>query len=352
MPDNLSPNPTSPGRIRGIDIIRLVSFYAILVFHLSYAFWARDHFSIVAVKSWWLVPFEVYARLLVFGGFTILFLSFFLFGLKPSVSGKWKYLWLLLLLFLVVWNFTTEELIDTWDIYPFLIASVLAVGLVRWLKIPAAVVAFCGFIIVSIPFWLFEGFFNLPAELEVALWGRCQDSANMADWPLLPWIGYPLLAFAVGNLVRRCRHEFNNWAPGERWVWMVALLGSLPFLGNYYVTPLGMDFGCYVFRRPVLEFWAHQIWIWFMVRASLTGGVQGWLENQPWAHWISARQVNRRFFLVYFAHYPLVFLFGELAHELGLAYWAAAYVTAYLSMVLLLEGLPVVIGRIFVKIKA
>ncbi len=305
----------------------------------------------VAVDSRWLDPFEIYARALVFSGFTVVFLSFFLYGLKPSLSSKWKYLWLLLLVFLVVWTYATEEVTDAWDIYQFLLATVAAIAFVRWVRLPAAVLAFASFIFVSVPFWKLEVLGQIPQAIKPALFGNCTTLASHADWPLLPWIFYPLLGFAMGSLVRENRPDFARISRAELAVWIAGSLAAIPMMGAYYVTPLGTDFGCYVFRRPPLEFWAHQIWIWFLLRLSLTTVVQESLRARRVVKWISRRQVNRRFFLVYFLHFPLVFLAADLAHRFGIVYRATTYIAAYFSIVLSLEVLPVVIAEISAKIK-
>jgi uncharacterized membrane protein len=339
-------------RILGIDLIRFVSFYAILVFHLSYGFWGEFGHMDVAVDSRWLDPFEIYARALVFSGFTIVFISFFLYGLKPAFSRKWNYLWILLLIFLVVWTYATEEVTDTWDIYQFLLATVFAIALVKAIRIPIKALALFSFTLVNIPFWKLEGLWPaLSPRLEAALWGNCLGHGTMADWPLLPWIAYPLLGFSVGVLVRENRADFDSMSRAEGALWALALLAAIPFMGAYYVTPLGTDFGCYVFRRPPLEFWAHQIWIWFFVRVSLTNVVQERLVASRAAAWISRCQVNRRFFLVYFLHFPLVFLCSHLAQASGSTYRPWAYIVSYFTIVVLLEGLPVVIGKFSAKIK-
>ncbi|NJM09831.1 MAG: hypothetical protein HC883_02755 [Bdellovibrionaceae bacterium] len=78
MPDNLSPNPSSFNeRLHGLDLIRTVSFLAILVFHLTFAFWAEDGHNRIAVDSRLMDPLEIFARFLSFSGFSIVFLSFF-----------------------------------------------------------------------------------------------------------------------------------------------------------------------------------------------------------------------------------------------------------------------------------
>jgi len=349
---NSLPNPTK-SRILGIDVIRLLSFLAIVCYHVSYALWAPDGRLDVAVKDWWVYPFEVYARALVFSGFTIVFISFFLYGYKPSFSKKWKYLWILLLVFLSVWTYTTEETTDSWDIYQYLLATVLMIALVRLLRIPAKVLAFTAFIVVSIPFWKLEGLWpQIPPPLESALWGLCYRAAGEgADWPLLPWLAYPLLAYAVGILVREHRPDFARIEIKELVVWIALILTSIPLLGTYYVSPLGTGFGCYVFRQAPLQFWAHQIWIWFLIRLSLTDKIQEKLQSSPAIRWVSRRQINRRFFLVYFLHFPLIFLAAQGARQGGVAYVGFVYFSIIVTTMLSLEVLPIVISKISAKIK-
>jgi hypothetical protein len=140
--------------------------------------------------------------------------------------------------------------------------------------------------------------------------------------------------------VRENRNVFRIVERRELAVWSAGLACAIPFMGAYYVTPLGTDFGCYVFRRPPLEFWAHQIWIWFFVRMSLADKVQAALARSAAVRWISRRQVNRRFFLVYFLNFPLVFAAAHLAGRAGALYSPWAYIVSFFAIVLLLEGLP------------
>src|SRR4051812_24785421 len=105
MRDSFSLNPSNPKqRILGIDLIRFFSFYAILAFHQSYALWAGDGHEGLAVKTLWLLPIEVYARTLAFSGFSVMFLSFFLFGLQLRASRKWHALWPILFVFFIIWS--------------------------------------------------------------------------------------------------------------------------------------------------------------------------------------------------------------------------------------------------------
>ncbi|NJL25967.1 MAG: hypothetical protein HC902_12910 [Calothrix sp. SM1_5_4] len=90
---------TMTDRWIGIDILRFISFQAILAFHLTYALWADlGYTNYVVGDNPWMAPFEVYSRALVFSGFSVLFLSFFLFGLRakerPSLKRRYLPVWI------------------------------------------------------------------------------------------------------------------------------------------------------------------------------------------------------------------------------------------------------------------
>lgn len=344
MPASSSPNPTE--RLYGLDLVRFVSFYAIVVFHLSYTLWGmRGHLD-VPVQNWSTAPFEFYARALSFSGFSIIFISFFLFGLKPGVSRKWSWLWIALLIFLAVWNFTTEPITEYyWDIYPFLLAVFALISAARFVRLPPIALAVLGLVLTSIPFWQLQDYFALPRAWKIILFGHCEGLVGAADWPLLPWVGYPLLAFAAGGMARTHRAELAQWGLLERGIWALALLVSLYWLGDYYPTQLGGGYACYAFRRPIPVFWAHQIWILFAVRISLLSGINGRLAKNAGVRWISRRTVNRMFFLAYFIHYPLCFAAALAAGSL--VYAPFTYPVAFFAVVLLIEAVPFVIAAIF-----
>jgi hypothetical protein len=282
---------------------------------------------------------------LAFSGFSILLLSFFLFGFKES--RKLRFLISVLTAFFVMWSIVSWDYPYFWDIYPFLISVLLLLALVRKLRIHPLILISVGVAITSIPFWQLEGVFVLPAWLEPALWGWCAGNSGLGDWPILPWIGYPLFAYGCGRLAQKNRLSLARLARAELGVWMLLLLATLPLLGKYYVTPSGNQFACHVFRVPPLEFWAHQLWILFGLRLSLLTRVEEHLQNWTWARWISQRAVNRRFFLVYFAHYPLCLVFARLSDVLGLTFYGITWVAAFFAILLSLDYLPVVFTWIF-----
>ena len=158
---------TENQRLTGIDILRYFSFLAILIFHLTYAFWAPHGLEQQPFQGLWSQPFEQYARAFAFSGFSILLLSFFLFGFKES--RKLRFLISILSVFFVVWSIVSWDYPYFWDIYPYLISVLLLLAMVRKLRIPPLVLIFSGAAITSIPFWQLEGVFALPAWLEPAL---------------------------------------------------------------------------------------------------------------------------------------------------------------------------------------
>ncbi len=326
-----SPTLTDSTRLHGIDLLRTMSFLAILIFHLSYALWAH-HGRLDAIQSPLTKPFEVYARALVFSGFSVLLLSFFLFGFRGT--RKWGVLAYAFLGFFVVWNLTARELVYVWDIYPFLLCALILVRLVREAS-PTWLMG-VGALLVSIPFWKLEGAWPQPAWLEPMLIGRCAGQ-GLGDWPLLPWIGYPLFAFGLGRLAALHRSKLKTMDSRELMVWVALLAASIAWLGNYYVTPLGDQFSCYTFRRPPAEFWAHQLWILFGLRVSLLAAVEGRLASWSWVRWLSRRSVNRRFFLVYFAHYPLCLAVAALADLYEVTFLPVTYVAGFFAVLLMTE---------------
>jgi hypothetical protein len=133
----------------------------------------------------------------------------------------------------------------------------------------------------------------------------------------------------------------------EKAAWGIALIGSLPLLGGYYATPLGNEFACSVFRRPPLELWAHELWIFWIVRLSLLPSVQTALARAAVPRWISRRAINRRFFISYFVHYPLCFAAAALAAQAGVLFSPWSYIAAFTACVLATEWSTVVFSPDF-----
>ncbi len=332
---SLAPQGTNR-RLFTVDIIRWFSFYAIVIYHLTFALWARYGLNHIPMRGPWVLPLESYARAFSFSGFTIIFLSFFMFGLKGNKSKKAAWLPLILLGFAVVWLATVEEFPYWWDIYPYLLCALAALYIVQKLNVAPAALALASGTILSIPFWNLEKLIALPVWAATILVGACTTRSDLGDWPLLPWIAYPIFAYGIGQLASKHHQPLKQLATPETLVWLTALSASTLFLGGYFATPIGEEFGCAVFRRPPIEFWAHQFWIFFLVRLSFIPAVHEWLAKRTLQQWISNSPVNRSFFLIYFIHYPIAFALAWLARQRGLdqAPWilAATFILLFLSI--------------------
>ncbi len=330
MHANCWPNPINQ-RLWGADVVRFFSFYAILFFHMTYALWARDGLNVVPVS----IPlFETYARLFAFSGFSVLLVSFFLIGLKRKSQKGPLAIWILC--FAIAWSALASDYPNIWDIYPFLLVTLGVLYLFKVANVPPLALVAVGAALTSIPFWRLEEYLHLGSWLESVLWGACREF-TLGDWPLLPWVGFPIFAFGLGRWAQQT--GLKSWLKGEKCLWAIALPGSLFFLGSYFQTPLGDDFSCFVFRRPPIEFWAHQLWILFILRISFLFPMS--------TSWFARRAVNRHFYLVYFLHYPLCLAMAALIHRTGWAYINWTYWLAIITISALIEYAPVVIFKFF-----
>lgn len=312
-------------RLPMIDLMRALAFFAIIIFHASYTLWAPAGYDRVPEPDLWVWPLEAYARALSFSGFTIILLSFFLFGFKNEIGRGWQRLWLILAGFFVVWAVVSGSFPYIWDIYPYLLIVLALAGWTR--RWPGWWLVILGGITVSTPFWNLEPTLKWPDWLSGPLFGNCSVNDSLGDdWPLLPWIGYPIFALGLGRLARDHEPRLRGMKRLEIFFWVVVLALSLTQIGEYYVTPLGNRFACYIFRRPLETFWAHQIWVIFLVRLGFLPAVHTWLSRSTVINWLSRRAVNRRFFLAYFIHYPycLAWAWAAIALQVNLRGWIFA----------------------------
>ena len=294
-------------RVFGLDVLRAVAFLAILIFHVSFA-----------LKTTPPAMLEIYGRLFAFSGFAVLFISFFLFGFRSSSERSWLRKIALLGAFAIVWTATAAEWPYLWDIYPFLICTLIGVTLIDRLHVAPLALAMLGGILISLPLWQLEGLLaGTPLLVKAGLLGACSVRSDLGDWPVFPWIGWPLFAFGVGRLAKRQFSSLTQMRAPEFAIWIGTLGATTLWLGNYYVTPLGEEFGCYMFRQPPLTFWAHSAWFLFLVRASLLTSVQEFLGRSSLVKALQSWPSQRAFHLAYFVHYPIVFAWARS----GLSFW-------------------------------
>jgi hypothetical protein len=147
------------GRLHGFDLIRLVSMYAIVLFHcIETAFYA-DVSPMYGSSAVGLYRFiESIARQLVFSGFTVAALSTFLYGSKTRSRRAWLLLLTLLAAGIVVVAWVEGDagmgsFYWEWDIYPFLLVSLGMLYAVRRSSIAVFALGFIGFALLWLPIW-------------------------------------------------------------------------------------------------------------------------------------------------------------------------------------------------------
>lgn len=289
----------SPSRLYLIDLVRTYSFVAILMFHFYSAVyfveWSNDvvHGYLFDLMTW--LP-----RSASFSGFTILGLFCLLAGWKDSRITWRPLLGLFLigsaLLLLTQGEQPFQEMFWEWDIYHFLMATLVSLLLFQGRRRLALGMGLLGFIMTLIPFWKWPLAETMPLAKH-ALIGICDDEGR-GGWPLLPWIGFSWAAYAYGLFLR----EKPMTSRKELAVWIPALLLSLFMWGPYYRTPVGPGFSCFVFRQDFWIFWAHLIWIIFFARFATYQNLNEWLAKKPFVVAISNLRINRHFGRAYFIH--------------------------------------------------
>jgi hypothetical protein len=168
--------------------------------------------------------------------------------------------------------------------------------------------------ITSIPFWEFEGIFKSTPVIESIVFGGCMYGAHVGeDWPLLPWIFYPLLAFSLGRLSNTYKHNLSVMTKTEAAVWSVCALVFGPYAGEFLSTPIA-SFACATFRHEFFGYWASQLLLIFILRVSFLERASLWLHGSRFFQRLSRLSINRRFYIAYFIHYPVVYLWSKLAH--------------------------------------
>jgi hypothetical protein len=298
----------------GLDLLRLVSFLAIVIFHFTHWAWYADALPHGATfPPWhWL---ETYARALSFSGFTLCWLYAFLVGWKKprlqqniptlvALPAAW-------LVFCLMDRLSDEsEVFWIWDIYPLLLVSIpiaiLAAGesLHRAITLGASglvlVILWLGFRAHELSLWE-----QLPLEARQALSGECRNT-DLADWPLLPWSGWVFMGFGFGR-VAALRPQSLRITRAEGLGWMAGLVLASGWLLNngsaFFHTRLGSHFACDTFRMGLADFSAHLSWVMCAVRCSLDPRIQARLARSKLAVWISSLQISRNFGFSYFTSY-------------------------------------------------
>ena len=303
-------------RFHGIDVVRLLSFFAIATFHISLIHYFTADIK-MAEQSWIIRSAEQFSRVLAFSGFTVLLLTSFM----TAYSGYSLKKRIRLYSFLTIGWFVFSALMGAsgtlvWDIYPLIITGVLSSMLMEFgSRKLARGLGIIGFIMLWIPFWEFSSFVTLPESVAfVTGIGKCQF--NMVEWPILPWIGMVWAGYWIGLEVRE-RVTTGRWDElainkKELLLWVGILAVSTLKWGAFYNVNLGYQFACEAYRQPPDTFWAHLIWPIFFARLSIDPTIQRALANNRICQYISGLAISRKFWLAYITNYLLAHIISFL----------------------------------------
>lgn len=327
-------------RLIGLDIVKLLSFIPITMYHFMGAIWDNHEAQYNQVMPNY-PPFWDYVfnamHVLAFSGLSILFLTIFLMGL---IHRRGHINWPIIILLPFGWvlfcwaYFDFQSIFLFWDIYPLIALGLLVIQLTfRHTRVRAVHAAWFGFVFASIPFWIFLDLSSWGQAAEMVLVGNCRS--NLASWPIFPWLGFMIMAYGCGQWAReRCfsgaadttgRTDINGQggtAPktfvgipmgrSEKIAWAIGLAVSIAFWGPYFRVQFE-EFDCTIFRQPPLVLWAHMGWILFGIRLSLIKGVQEYLKRNAWR--VSNLMSSRHFGFVYFYSFVLGFIINALIGE-------------------------------------
>lgn len=310
-------------RLHGLDLIRLVSFFAIATFHVSLIHYHTADIAI-AGESVIIRATEQISRVLAFSGFTICFLSSLLTAFSGSSLTKRIRLFAFLIIGWAVFSglmVAPEDTLFVWDIYPLIFTGVLLCSIIQlYSEKGLRVAGILGFILLCIPVWEFRSMVHLPGAMQSVMgFGECPT--DLVEWPVLPWIGLVSFGYWVGNELRvrwqDRRTSFFRIEKKEMIGWGLLLGVSTLRFGDYYGINLGQAFTCEAYRQPPIVWWSHFIWPLFLIRLSFEPRIQAALARWRFAHFVSNLAISRKFWLAYFANYCFCYVLSAIVSSSG-----------------------------------
>jgi hypothetical protein len=310
-------------RFYGLDVVRLVSFFAIATHHVSLVHYTTKTIEI-AERSLVIRATEQVSRVLSFSGFTVCFLTSILTAYSGSSLAKRARLFAFLSVGWVVFSSlmnANDPSWLVWDVYPLIMVGVLTATLAEMAGAGVVrVLALLGYLMLWVEWWELGVGPALPSRLAIALgFADCMDGG--IEWPVLPWIGLVWCGYGIGREIRVWRASAVARAavsPGKRdvlqisrleaGIWGALIVAGIPLLGSFYHINLGRFFSCEAYRQPPLTWWAHFLWPLALMRLSLDPRVNARLAKSRVCRWISGLAVSRKFWLAYILNYLLCYV--------------------------------------------
>lgn len=293
----------------GLDIIRLIATINIINYHVYETLFYEDR-----------LPFEagfvsMINRSFSTSIFIIITLLSFLYGFTPPSKKRWQKLLILLPLGCLVLLITQgdkpfKDLYTDWDIFGFLIVSILSLYFLKKLKLimPAA---FIGFILLCIPIW--EWFPPEGSYLKNVFIGNCIKDTPGNAFPIFPWIGLIWFCYGFGVWTKnKGLNSLSKWKNKEIIIWPLLFIIASPQWGAYYNTPIGPGFFCFMLRQDPIVFWSHFIVILFLIRLALISNINTYLSQWRAYNWLHSLAWIRFFGVCYVTHFIFISLYQQL----------------------------------------
>lgn len=314
-------------RLLGLDLIRLLCFVGIVVFHSTWVIWKGPFGPPDPLPTAIWTYALLYARVFAFSGFVIVFLTSFLIGTswgaerkcgwgrvrtsaRISLAPKLYFILGAWLTFCLCVYLREGVFHLMWDVYPLLFVGIVSGRTL--LRFPSKRLGFFVMIagaMLSVPFWTFSVEKLLPFWWGEVFFGHCPE--DYADWPLLPWIGLVWLGMIGGKTFAEKLKESGGSAfrfrKSEWLIWGPGLCMFIVFSDAYFHTLLGDGWACYTFRQSPPVFWGHFLFWAFLVRLSFHPRVQRFLNETRLFTWVSHLAISRSFYLAYLTHFLLIF---------------------------------------------
>lgn len=341
----------------GLDLIRLVSVFAISVFHANEAIFYTNTSPLPGDGRVYPHLLEV-ARHLVFSGFTIVAISGFLFGQRNWSLQKW----LSLLAILTLGTLTlpliySDDLLGSyyweWDIYAYLIFCLAILLIIRSSSLAVGVLGLLGAIMLIFPAWQYWGFYPVSSG-SIPIWrqaftGVCYEQGGGA-WPIFPWAGLLWSFYAFGYFYKRSpviQAKILQITRMEIFLWLFLIGLGAPYWGAYYSVPIGPGFYCFAFRQPPWIFWSHFVIVIFLMRLSLVAAVQAWLARRRGLQWLSRLHWSRHFGLCYLLHLVVLGVASQFSEAIIARPWIFDVVV--LSLLPVTEAIARAVSLVFNK---
>ena len=282
------------GRLYLLDILKLMTLVSIAILHANEFIFYEDVFPLGTKAP--VYYFSHYgARFFTIGGQVLVGIIFLLFGLTQKSQKS--------LLSISVFAFIGQLILTVvyqafeWDIYIYLSVTTLLIALTPFFYRRTSVLIPLSFLMMWIPPGLIQEYAPDTSFFHV-LTGKLTDNYT-GSWPLMPQFFLALLFYQVGLYMRERRSQFNEMKRNEIILWSVLFVLSLPFLGAYYMTPIGPHYYEFVFNKPPHIFWANFLPFVFMMRLSFLTSIQEKLAQSGLVKKISQLSWNRDLGITY-----------------------------------------------------